>query len=181
MKKRVCCFIGHRDVTITEELIKIVSETIQTLILDEQIDTFLFGSRGNFNALCYELVTQAREQYPHIRRIYVRAEYPVISDDYLSYLLERYEETEYPAFLASAGRAVYVERNRHMIDHSSICVIYDRGETPTRAPRAHNTATRQERVSGTGLAHVYAQKKKIKVINIYHILYDTNEQHPCVC
>ena len=32
-------------------------------------DTFLFGSRSKFDTLCREVVTELKEQYPHIKRI----------------------------------------------------------------------------------------------------------------
>ena len=65
-----------------------------------------------------------KKKYPHIKRIYVRAEFPVINDNYKSYLLERYEDTYYPEGIAGTGRAVYIRRNTNMIDRSRFCVFY---------------------------------------------------------
>ena len=96
MKSRACCFFGHRTINETEELKSKLNEIIEKLIVDEKVNTFLFGSKSRFNDLCYETVTQLKEKYPHVKRIYVRAEYPYISDDYKNYLLEFYEDTYYP-------------------------------------------------------------------------------------
>ena len=60
-------------------------------------------------------MTKLKEKYPHVKRIYVRAEFPYINDDYLTYLLKSYDETYYPEKLHGSSRAAYVERNYEMI------------------------------------------------------------------
>ena len=123
--------------------------------MDEKVDTFLFGSKSRFNSLCLELVTELKEKYPHIKRIYVRAEYPDINEHYTNYLLESYEETYYPEHIRSAGKAAYVERNYEMINKSKFCIVYyDEPNAPTT------------RKSGTKIALDYAVKKGKQVINI---------------
>ena len=94
MKTHTACFIGHRTINETEELKSKIIEIIEKLIVDENVDTFLFGSKSRFNSLCQEAVTKMKEKHPHIKRIYVRAEYPYISDDYKKYLLENYEDKQ---------------------------------------------------------------------------------------
>ncbi len=96
MRINACCFFGHRTINETEELKERLYEIIERLIVVEKIDTFLFGSKSRFNELCIEIVTKIKEKYPYIKRIYVRAEFPDISDSYEKYLLQRYEETYYP-------------------------------------------------------------------------------------
>ena len=148
MKKKTCCFFGHRKINETEELKSKIAEIIEGLIVDEKVDTFLFGSKSRFNSLCLELVTELKEKYPHIKRIYVRAEYPYISEHYKNYLLESYEDTYYPEKILNSGRATYVERNYEMIDNSHYCIVYyDQPNAPTT------------RKSGTKIAFDYAVKK----------------------
>ena len=77
-----------------------------------------FESKSRFNSLCLELVTVIKEKYPHIKRIYVRAEYPYISEHYKDYLLESYEGTYYPENIIGSGRVAYVERNYEIINKS---------------------------------------------------------------
>lgn len=77
MKEKTCCFIGHRNINETEELKSKLCEIIEKLIVENSVDTFLFGSKSRFNSLCQETVTQIKEKYPHIKRVYVRAEYQV--------------------------------------------------------------------------------------------------------
>ncbi|MBE6607928.1 MAG: DUF1273 domain-containing protein [Ruminococcaceae bacterium] len=153
MQTNTCCFFGHRTINETEELKIKLTAAIERLITEEKVDTFLFGSKSRFDALCLELVTRLKEKYPHVKRIYVRAEYPEITDDYKKYLLESYEDTYYPENIKGSGRAVYVERNYEMIDQSRFCIVYyDEGGAPTT------------RKSGTKIALDYAVKNEREII-----------------
>ena len=148
-----CCFFGHRTINETAEQKSKLIEIIEKLIVDENVDIFLFGSKSRFNSLCLELVTEIKEKYPHIKRIYVRAEYPDINEQYTNYLLESYEDTYYPEHIIGSGRAAYVERNYEMIDNSHYCIVYyDEPNAPTT------------RKSGTKIALDYAIKRKKEVI-----------------
>ena len=148
MQENTCCFFGHREINETEELRARVYETVEKLITDEKIDTFLFGSKSRFNSLCLEIVTEIKEKYPHVKRIYVRADYPDVSGNYENYILEFYDDTYYPEKIVGAGRAAYVERNREMIDKSCFCIVYyDEQCTP------------KVRKSGTKIALDYAVRK----------------------
>ena len=153
--RRTCCFLGHREITETKELKEQIFYILKNLIQDKNVDTFLFGSKSSFNSLCHTLVTNLKEQYPHIKRIYVRAEFPVINNSYKQYLLERYEDTYYPENIKGAGKAVYIKRNYEMIQNSQYCIFYyDEGYTITG------------RKSGTKIAFDYARKHH-KEIYVY--------------
>ncbi|MDD5924102.1 MAG: SLOG family protein [Clostridia bacterium] len=155
MKDKTCCFFGHRTINKTEGLKLQLCKIIERLIVDEKVDTFLFGSKSRFNDLCQELVTQIKEKYPHIKRVYVRAEYPYISNNYKNYLLESYEDTYYPERIIGSGRAVYVERNYEMINNSHYCIVY---YDETNAPTKHK--------SGTKIALDYAIRKGKRIITL---------------
>jgi len=155
VKSNTCCFFGHRVINETEELKLKLTETIEKLIVEKQVDTFLFGSKSRFNSLCQETVTELKEKYPHIKRVYVRAEYPYISEQYRNYLLKSYEDTYYLEKLLKSGIAVYIERNCEMIDKSYYCVVYyDELNSPTK------------RKSGTKIALDYAVKKCKNIISV---------------
>jgi len=151
----VCCFIGHREVEETEELERQIAELVERLIIEERVDTFLFGSKSCFNSLCYEAVTQAKEKHPYVRRVYVRAEFPDIPEDYRVYLAQRYEDTYFPPRLLKAGRGIYVQRNREMINNSRICVFYYREK-----------AVPADRQSGTASALAYAVQKRKRIYRL---------------
>ena len=155
METNTCCFFGHRTINETEELKVMLRDTIERLIIEENVDTFLFGSKSSFDSLCLELVTELKKKYPHIKRIYVRAEFPFIDDGYKEYLLKSYEDTYFPEKIVGSGRAVYVERNCEMINKSRFCVVYyDEENMPSK------------RKSGTKIAFEYAQKQGKEIIKV---------------
>lgn len=168
MKENTCCFFGHRKIEDSEELRAKLCGIIENLIVKENIDTFLFGSKSDFDALCLKTVTKVKEKHPHIKRIYVRAEYPYIDDSYKAYLLENYDDTYYPEHMTEAGKAAYVERNCEMIDKSRVCVVYYSPDyAPPRRKSSRNSlvAVKQPK-SGTKIAYDYAVKKGNTIINV---------------
>lgn len=168
MTDNTCCFFGHRKINDTEDLRRKISEKVETLIVDENIDTFLFGSKSQFNSLCHELVTKIKEKYPHIKRVFVRAEYPFIDENYTAYLLEGYEDTYFPEHMVNAGKASYVERNCEMIDKSRVCVVFYNPEyTPPRRKSSRNVLTDYQPKSGTKIAYDYAKRKNKTIINVF--------------
>lgn len=154
----VACFIGHRTITVTDELCERIRTTVLDLIDNQDVDTFLFGSRSQFDELCLKIVTEIKEIRPHIRRIYVRAEYPYISADYEKYLLTFYDETYMPENIIHAGKAIYIERNRHMIDSSDSCIFYFK---TSRKQLYYQTC-------GTQCAYHYAQNASKVIINFHY-------------
>ncbi|MBR6772647.1 MAG: hypothetical protein IKM29_04570 [Clostridia bacterium] len=153
MTGAICCFLGHREIRETTELKNRLSETVEKLIIHKNVDTFLFGSKSCFNELCRKTVSEIKERYPNIRRIYVRAEFPDISESYEKYLLEMYDDTYYPDNIRGSGKAAYVERNFHMIEQSQFCVFYyNVGYAPVK------------RKSGTKIALDHAVKRNKEII-----------------
>lgn len=152
MPGNTCCFIGHRDINETEQLKSSLIGIIEKMILNENVDTFLFGSKSDFNSLCLDIVTETKEKYPNIKRVYVRSQYPCVEGDYLDYLLTFYDDTYYPERIKRAGKSVYVERNYEMIDNSRFCVFYYKPK--------NILATRK---SGTKIAYEYAVKNKKEI------------------
>lgn len=164
-------FIGHRNVKETEALKERLSEVLTTLIENENADTFLFGSRSAFNDICYEIVSHFKGTYPHIKRIFVRAEY-----DYdfksVAYLLENYEETFFPDRVRGAGELSYVVRNQVLADMCDVLIVYC--DVNYNLPRKKCRNAMLEAVyahrhnkSGTKMAMSYAQQKKKQIINVF--------------
>ncbi len=150
----VCCFFGHRKISETAELRTKICETVERLIVDENIDTFLFGSKSQFDLLCYEAVTELKEKHPHIKRILVRAEYPYIDENYKASILKNYEDTYFPEHIVNAGRASYIERNFEMIDKSDICVVfYDANYVPKQRSSNRKVVIDHQPKSGTSIAN----------------------------
>ena len=134
---KACSFFGHRNTPQTEELKHKVRETVERLIVEEGVDTFLFGSRSKFDELCHMVVTELKEKYPHIQRIAYLCKHETaclvgagtslkqkIKDltGRETYVPE-YEGIKKSNRINSAGRASYVERNYWMIDDSIFVII----------------------------------------------------------
>ena len=167
IKLYTCCFFGHRNIIETDELKSKLYNEIETLITYKKVHTFLFGSKSQFDDLCYKIVTELKEKYPHIKRIYVRAEFPYIDDNYKKYLLESYEDTYYPSKMIDAGKAAYVERNYEMINNSRYCICYyDENYMPPRRKNSRRDLLDYQPKSGTGIAFDYARKEELNIINL---------------
>lgn len=148
-----CCFFGHRTINESEELKAKIYAAVEKLITAANVDTFLFGSKSQFDRFTYDVVTEIKEKYPHIKRIYVRAEFPIITEQYNAYLLSRYENTYYPEKILGSGRAAYIERNFEMIDKSNYCIVYYEGSGASARYK-----------SGTKIALDYAVRRKKDVM-----------------
>lgn len=96
MESKTCCFIGHRNVAVTNDLQRKLKELIKKLIVQENVETFLFGSKSSFDDLCLLLVSELKKAYPRIKRVYVRSVYPELSERYVRCLLTLYDETYMP-------------------------------------------------------------------------------------
>lgn len=167
-RNKTCCFIGHRKIKESEELKNKMLETIEHLIKEKEVCIFLFGSKSKFDDFAHKIVTELQEKYPHIKRVYVRAEFPYINDDYKDYLLERYEDTYYPENMIDAGKAAYVERNQEMIKNSFYCICYyDENYAPPRRKNSRRDLFDYQPKSGTKVAYDFAVKKCGQVINVF--------------
>ena len=168
MENKVCCFIGHRKIQKSPELKEKLLNTIENLITKEDVTKFFFGSKSQFDDYCYEIVSELKEKYPHIKRVYVRSAYQHIPDWYEDSLLEHYEDTYFPKHMSNAGRASYVERNQEMINKSDFCIFYyNENYLPPRRKNSKRDLFDYQPKSGTGVAYDYAVKKKVKIINVF--------------
>lgn len=153
---KTCSIIGHREIKVSEDLKEKVKEVVIHLIKEKDVCTFLFGSKSKFNSLCYDVITELKTIFPTIKRIFVRAEYPFISNDYYNYLLQFYEDSFYYNDKVKTSRFDYIKRNEYMIKHSNFCLFYfDNNYIP-------KTLTK----SGTAISYDYAVKMKKEIINV---------------
>lgn len=176
-KNRTCCFIGHRkinlDINSKNRLVKIIED----LIVNKNVINFLFGSRSEFNDICYKIVSELKEKYMNIVRIF----YTSKSESCLFfYEKEKWEQRykvklkkEIPQFFEKevehktknqAGRASYIERNYAMIDDSDLCVIYYKENYSPSIK--YNCRQIFSRKSGTRVALNYIKQKKKEYINV---------------
>lgn len=170
---KVCCFIGHRNVKKTTELKEKLINTVRWLITENGVDKFLFGSKSNFDDFCQEVVKELREEYSHVRRVYIRMYYPELAEPYIGYILRDFEESYMPERIENAGIARYVERNQEMIDSSDYCVFYyDENYKPPRRKYSKCSVGDYQPKSGTKVAFEYANQRKnggkdLTIINLF--------------
>ena len=150
-------FIGHRKIEEGRGLRQKLKNALIALIEKEKADTFLFGSKSEFNDICYDVVTKLKETYPYIRRIEVRATNEHLPQMYIDITLKYYEETVFPESVSGAGYRSYIKRNQAMIDMCDILITYFDKEYCQLAGKT----------SGTRTAVEYAQNKKKRVLNLY--------------
>ena len=182
MKNLTCSFFGHRKIDITQELKEDLKKVLEDLIINKQVDTFLFGSRSNFDYLCHQITTELKQKHPQIKRIsytcpsescILESERKKWEEIYSHFekrevhLLGFEKEFEHKTKYTS-GKATYVERNQAMINDSNICVFYyDKNYQPAPRKKSKNSINFYQPKSGTALAFNYAKQKKKTIINLF--------------
>ena len=149
-----CCFTGHRALP-PEERGAIAYQLEQTVIMLIQAGIRFFGAGGarGFDTLAAQTILKLRRKYPHIKLILVL---PCLSQTqgWRDEDIKVYESIKTAADKVTYTSEKYTQgcmhkRNRHLVDHSSICVCYlteDRG--------------------GTAYTVNYAKKQGLTVINL---------------
>lgn len=171
MKISVCSFFGHRKVELTDDLKQNLKICIEKLIVENNVQRFLFGSKSSFNDICHFVVTELKVKYPNIKRVYYtcksetctleidRQEQEKVFSRILKqeiHLLGFEEEFEHKTKY-TAGKASYIERNQAMINDSDFCVFY----------YDNNYIPKSKTNSGTKIAYEYAERKNKNVINLF--------------
>lgn len=164
--------IGHRTVQDKAEVAGRIYDALTDLVENDGADTFLFGGQGEFDRLCFMVVTEMQKIYSQIKTVYVRAQYEHIQQFYEEYLLEYYDETYYPDKVSGSNELCYVVRNFCMIESCDVLLTYcDSNYLPPSkttknkmmaAIYAHKTPN-----SGTHMAVRYAKKRNKRIINLF--------------
>lgn len=153
MREHTCCFTGHRDLPEEREQITHKLEQTITDLIQTGTQRFMAGGAVGFDTLAARTVLKLREEYPYIKLILIL---PCLSqtrgwpeDDIAAY--ERIKAAADEVVYTSEGytRGCMHKRNRHLVDHSGVCVCY---------------LTQSK--GGTAYTANYARKNGIPVINI---------------
>ncbi len=185
----IVCFIGHRNIENAEQIKNQLKEVVTNLILNGA-DTFLFGSKSDFNHICWSVVTNLQSQFPSLKRIKYNAPHEIAftsKEDRVCYeklfskfahkeaAFSDYEEDVDCKKSFHANKNVYIMRNQEMIDNSDICVFYynENYLPPVRKSSKKQFIAHQPK-SGTFIAFEYAIKRKKKIINMYDVLSADN-------
>ena len=154
VREKTCCFTGHRHIpfdcraAIEEQL-----EAVVRTLIDEGFVYFGTGGAVGFDTMAAMTVLRLKAEFPHIRLIVVQP----CKDQAAGWGAadrERYDE-----ILRRADKVVSMfdtyqtgcmqVRNRHLIDHSRVCVCYQTSDD-----------------GGTAYTVEYARKKGVHILSI---------------
>lgn len=156
MRKRTCCFTGHRTILPGErrELARRLEETVLRLYR-RGVRYFGAGGALGFDTLAAQAVLSLRGECPGIRLILVL---PCPSQ---TKGWKPEDAAEYERIKSQADKVVYTsqeytqdcmyKRNRHLVDHSSVCVCYLTKDS-----------------GGTAYTVRYARTHGLEIINLAH-------------
>ena len=147
---RACCGFGHRDV------LEKLDDAVYTAVLkvaEQGCEIFYTGAMGEFDSLFSSAVRKVKKTYPKIKLICVKSYFTNdlnINDDYYAAL---YDDVIIPDELADIHpKAAIKYRNRWMIDHSDIILIY----TKRTYGGAYEARKYAERI-GKGIVYISAK------------------------
>ena len=143
-------FFGHRNVEKTENLEKKIEEIVERLIKEENFNIFFFGGFGDFDELCYKIVSKLKTKYPHIQRIFCVTEERFLKKKPTWMREISFEETCYFDLKYDYWYTRIYYRNCEIIDRSDKIIFYVVNKDG----------------SGAYKAMKYAQKMKKDLINI---------------
>ena len=145
-ENKICSFFGHRDVEITEEIKKAVEAEILNAI-DMGCRTFYFGGYGDFDALCYGLVTQIKDKNKElgITRVYCVPQESYLRKKVRYFNREDYDDVIYlmPSF-DGWYKSIYF-RNCAMIDESAAVIFYAEERADSGAYKAYKYANKKKK------------------------------------
>ncbi len=122
MKMTACCGFGHRDV------LEKIDDAVYTAVLkaaEQGCDIFYTGAMGEFDSLFSSAVRKVKKTYPKIKLICVKSYFTNDLNTNGEYYAALYDDIFIPDELAEIHpKAAIKYRNRWMIDHSDIVLIY---------------------------------------------------------
>ena len=129
MRSQTCCFTGHRQIPVERQL-EIVKrlEKVITRLYQKGVRYYGAGGARGFDTLAAQAVLRLRKSSPGMKLIQVL---PCITQ---SRGWSAADILEYERIKGLADKVVYtsqeytngcmLKRNRHLVDHSSVCVCY---------------------------------------------------------
>jgi len=154
-KQSTACFTGHREIggDIAALEAKVI-EVAEELIRQGYICFRAGGARG-FDTLASRVILQLIDEYPHVQLVLVlpfhnqyQHETGWTAEDIAEYHQLKAAANEVIHLQQSYSRGCYYERNRYLVDASSVCVAYQRSSR-----------------GGTAYTVRYAAKKGLRIIN----------------
>ncbi len=129
IKRRTCCFTGHRTVSAEyRQSLPLKLEKQIRLLIQQGIVDFIAGGARGFDTMAALAVLKLREEFPQVRLLLALP----CKDQTKGWPLR--EKLLYDNILQSADTVHYLseaytsscmmQRNRFMVDHSEVCVFF---------------------------------------------------------
>lgn len=144
-----CSVFGHSEIEITYELKVDLKNTFIDLITNKNFSIFYFGGFGEFDKLCWEIITELKQtMFPHIKCIYVCE-----NENYVNRLHKRpkwlkqedYEEIIYFSLDFDYWYTRIYYRNIAIINHSDFNIFYIRNTENSGAYKVYEYANKQNK------------------------------------
>ncbi len=137
-----CAFFGHRNIEQVEEMAERVTKEVEKLIVTGEYDTFYFGGFGEFDEICYNVVTKLKEKYPFIKRIFCLSDPRHQRENKRPQWLrhKNYEEFVYFDLKNSWWYTRIYYRNIEIIDRSDYIIFYVTEQKNSGSRKAMNYA-----------------------------------------
>jgi len=146
---KICSVFGHSQLFDDRNLLKTrLEREFLNLIVNKDVKKFLFGGFGEFDFLCYEIVSELKKEFPFIQRIHcVENERLLRQDKRPLWLKNReYEQIIYlePDFKYWYTQIYY--RNLEMIKTSDYIIFYIRNTENSGAYKALKFANNTNKI-----------------------------------
>ena len=151
-----CSVFGHRKINISNELKEVLRKILEEMIQSRGVEVFYFGGFGDFDDLCYQVVSELKDKYPHIKRIFClydpRHQKKSKRPKWLQE--EEYEEYLYLDMQFDCWYTRIYYRNCEIIKNSDFVLFYVINKSK----------------SGAYKAMQYAKKRKKQYINVANVI-----------
>lgn len=140
-----CSFFGHRDVVCGEELKRKLRDIVEEKIINDNYTIFYFGGFGEFDDLCYKLVSELKSKYAHIKRIFCLTDQKYLIKRPKWLRAEDYEDFVYFDLQFEWWYKRIYYRNLEIINHSNFIVFFAKNNNESGAYKALQYAIKKKK------------------------------------
>ena len=144
----IVMFCGHTDSMLTDNEQILLKKLLVDIIKNNETCSFYLGAYGNFDTICFKILTELKIEYKIISRVFITPY--LYKSEKLKTLSKIYDETIYPPIEKTPPKFAILKRNRWMVENSDLLICYI----------SHT-------FGGAYTTYKYALSKKIKIINVY--------------
>lgn len=169
--KKICAFVGHRNTKISQKLKDDVLEQVIKLVFEQDVERFVFARSGNFDNMCFEIVTNLQKYFSFIKIIDLSSStlrVGDVDDEILRALITFDTQSTYNVkskkIIDVLNNVSIFELYKKMIDLSSWVVFYF--DLNSLGYLANKKVPSSNEKSETFLAYRYALQNAKNIINM---------------